>query len=115
MSWSRFWAPLPRFSLRWPSPGEAQAYDRARRGEATKAAGKSNSNTRARARALVRDQLKDGPKPEASIMAAAEAAEIPETFLIAAACVLRVPTQKGQWWLPGAPNASLVGTGWSQI
>ena len=37
--------------------------------------------------ALVREQLKDGPKSAAAIMAAAEAAEISEIALIAAACV----------------------------
>jgi len=37
--------------------------------------------------ALVREQLKDGPKSAAAIMAAAEAAEISEIALITAACV----------------------------
>jgi LmbE family N-acetylglucosaminyl deacetylase len=36
----------------------------------------------------------------AKIEAAAETAEIPERSLIAAADVLGVRTQKGQWWLP---------------
>jgi len=35
----------------------------------------------------VREQFKDGPKSAAAIMAAAEAAEISEIALIAAACV----------------------------
>jgi hypothetical protein len=38
----------------------------------------------------------NGPKP-----AAAEAAEIPERSLIAAADKLSVRTQRGQWWLLG--------------
>jgi hypothetical protein len=54
-----------------------------------------------RARALVRERLKHGPKPEAEIEAAAQAAEIPKRSLIAAASVLGVRTQKGQWWIPG--------------
>jgi hypothetical protein len=49
----------------------------------------------------VRAQLADGPKPGASVEAAAEAAEISERALVAAADVLGVRTQKGQWWLPG--------------
>jgi hypothetical protein len=39
----------------------------------------------ARARALLRDQLKHGPKPGAQIEAAARAAEIPTPVLLAAA------------------------------
>jgi hypothetical protein len=54
-----------------------------------------------RALALVRDQLKHGPKPAAQIEAAAEAAAIPERSLIAAASSLGVRTQRGQWWIPG--------------
>jgi len=54
-----------------------------------------------RARALLRDQLKHGPKPGAQIEAAARAAEIPEHSLIAAADALGVRTRRGQWWLPG--------------
>jgi hypothetical protein len=112
---------LPRFPLRWPSPAEMRAYARARRGEAIKAAQASGVAAKrkgngsvsgvatkvaapqpvgARARALVREQLKHGPRPEASIMAAGKAAAIPEPVLIAAACVLKVRTQRGQWWLP---------------
>jgi transposase len=60
----------------------------------------------ARAAALVREQLKHGPRSEASIMAAAEAAEISEHVLIAAASVLGVRTQKGRWWLPDARQLS---------
>jgi hypothetical protein len=55
-----------------------------------------------RAKALVREQLKHGPKPGAQIEAAAQAAEIPKRSLIAAASVLGVRTQEGQWWLPGS-------------
>jgi hypothetical protein len=43
----------------------------------------------------------DGPKPGAEIEAAAEAAEIPEHSLLAAASALGVRIQRGQWWLPG--------------
>lgn len=56
---------------------------------------------RLRARALVREQLKHGPKPAALVVAAAEAADIPEHMLIAAAAALGVRSQKGQWRLPG--------------
>ena len=65
-----------------------------------------------RARALVREQLKDGPKPEAQIEAAAQAAAIPKATLIAAASVLGVRTQRGQWWIPqSAPRRGhMVGT-----
>jgi hypothetical protein len=38
----------------------------------------------------------------AQIETAAQAAEIPEPVLIAAADALRVRTQRGQWWIPGA-------------
>jgi hypothetical protein len=53
-----------------------------------------------RARELLRAQLADGPRPASQIEAAAEAAKIPERTLIAAASVLGVRTQRGQWWLP---------------
>jgi hypothetical protein len=42
----------------------------------------------------------NGPWPKSSVRAA-EAAEIPERSLIAAADDLGVRTQRGQWWLPG--------------
>jgi len=54
-----------------------------------------------RAQRLLLDQLANGPKPGALIEAAAEAAEISERALVAAADVLGVRTLKGQWWLPG--------------
>jgi hypothetical protein len=54
-----------------------------------------------RAQALVREQLKHGPKPESAVMAAAHFADIPERSLIAAADAIGVRTRKGQWWLPG--------------
>jgi hypothetical protein len=83
----------------WPSPTEMREYERAWRKETVEAA-KHEGNKSARARALVREQLKHGPRSEASIVAAAEAAKISELVLIAAASVLGVRTQKGQWWLP---------------
>jgi hypothetical protein len=49
----------------------------------------------------VHEQLANGPKPGAQIEAAAEAAEIPERSLIAAADDLGVRTRRGNWWLPG--------------
>jgi hypothetical protein len=54
-----------------------------------------------RARALLRAQLADGPKPGALVEAAAQAAEIPKPALIAAADELGVRTRRGRWWLPG--------------
>jgi hypothetical protein len=54
-----------------------------------------------RAQALVREQLADGPKRGEEVRAAAEAAEISERTLIAAAGALGVRARKGQWWLPG--------------
>ena len=48
------------------------------------------------ARALVCEQLKHGPRPESSVMATAEAAEIPERSLIIAADVFGMRTQRGQ-------------------
>jgi len=51
-----------------------------------------------RARRLLREQLADGPKPGAQIEAAAQAADIPKCWLIAAASALGVRTQRGQWW-----------------
>jgi hypothetical protein len=52
------------------------------------------------ARALLRQELKDGPKPGALVEAAAAAAALPERSLIRAADALGVRTQRGQWWLP---------------
>lgn len=49
-----------------------------------------------RARALVREQLKDGPK-----LPPRRLTKIPERALIRAASALKVRTQRGQWWLPG--------------
>jgi len=63
-----------------------------------------------RARALLRQQLADGPKPKALIEAAAEAAEIPERSLLAAASALGVRTQRGQWWLEGASRVGEWGS-----
>jgi hypothetical protein len=57
-------------------------------------------NASKRARALLREQLANGPKPGDLVEAAAEAAEIPERSLIRAADKLGVRTQRGQWWLP---------------
>jgi hypothetical protein len=56
-------------------------------------------SARVRARALVRKQLVDGPKPEAHVVAAAPAAGIPERSLIRAASARGVRTRHGQWWL----------------
>jgi hypothetical protein len=53
-----------------------------------------------RAQALVREQLKYGPRPEATVMAAASCADISERSLIAAADALGVRARKGQWWIP---------------
>jgi hypothetical protein len=61
---------------------------------------KPRPNVSKRARELLRAQLADGPRPASQIEAAAEAAEIPERTLIAAASALRVRTQRGQWWIP---------------
>jgi hypothetical protein len=55
-----------------------------------------------RAKALVREQLADGPKPGEDVRAAAHLADISERSLIAAASALGVRTRKGQWWLPTA-------------
>jgi hypothetical protein len=52
-------------------------------------------------RTLLQEQLSDGPRPGAQVTAAAEAAEIPERSLLAAADVLGVRCRQGQWWLPG--------------
>jgi hypothetical protein len=48
-----------------------------------------------RARALVRQQLKHGPRPESQIEAAAAAAEIPKRSLIDATDDLGVRTRRG--------------------
>jgi hypothetical protein len=50
---------------------------------------------------LVRAALTDGPQPVAKVEALAKVAKIPAHSLIAAASVLGVRTQRGQWWLPG--------------
>lgn len=54
-----------------------------------------------RAQRLLLEQLANGPRPGSQLEAAAQAAEIPESALIAAADALGVRTQRGQWWLPG--------------
>jgi len=54
-----------------------------------------------RAQRLLLEQLANGPRPGSQLEAAAEAAAIPESVLIAAADALGVRTQRGQWWLPG--------------
>jgi hypothetical protein len=64
-------------------------------------AGKAPQPVSKRARALLRQLLKHGARPGAQIEAAAKAAAIPESALIAAATGLGVRTRKGQWWLPG--------------
>jgi hypothetical protein len=61
-----------------------------------------------RAQALVREQLNYGPRPEASVMAAASFADIPERAVIAAADALGVRTRKGALassWVP-YPNVT---------
>jgi hypothetical protein len=64
---------------------------------------KSNSAPMSkRAQTLLRQQLADGPKAQASIEAAAEVAEIPKRSLMAAAEALGVLKVRGQCWrLPG--------------
>ncbi len=59
------------------------------------------TSDRAPARALLRRQLADGPKPGALVEAAAREAEIPIRLLIVAADALGVRTRRGEWWLPG--------------
>lgn len=54
------------------------------------------------AKALVRAQLANGPKPEEDILADADFVAIPGRTLIAAADALGVRTRRGQWWLPWA-------------
>jgi hypothetical protein len=56
------------------------------------------------ARALLRQQLADGPRPGTEIEAAAQAAEIPKRELLAAADTLDVRTQREQWWFPVEPT-----------
>jgi hypothetical protein len=53
------------------------------------------------ARALLREQLANGPRSGALVEAAARAAEIPKPALLAATDALGVRTHRGQWWLPG--------------
>jgi hypothetical protein len=55
------------------------------------------------ARALLQEQLADGPKRGELVEAAAAAAEIPERALIRATDALGVRTQRGQWWCREAP------------
>jgi hypothetical protein len=45
----------------------------------------------------LREKLASGPTPETLVMAAAEAAEMPERSLIVAADALGVRTQRGLW------------------
>ena len=54
-----------------------------------------------RALALVREQLKDGPRPESAVRAAARAAAISEQLLMVATDVLGVRSRRGKWRLPG--------------
>jgi hypothetical protein len=53
-----------------------------------------------RARALVREQLRDGPRPGAEVEAAAQAAAIPKAALLAATDALGVRVRRGEWRLP---------------
>ena len=55
-------------------------------------------------RALVREQLRQGPRPEAHVLAVAEGASCPERSLITAADALGVRTHRGQRWLPSFKN-----------
>ena len=55
-----------------------------------------------RARALLRQELKDGPKPGAQVEAAAAAAGLAKRGLLAATDALDVRCRQGQWWLPPA-------------
>jgi hypothetical protein len=66
-----------------------------------KPARRGKPNVAERARKLLRQHLRQGPKPGSQIEAAAEAAEIPERTLIKATDALKVRTQRGRWWLPG--------------
>jgi hypothetical protein len=82
-----------------PSPDAAQnTHQRARSGRWYF---EPNSVETEQAHKLLREQLSSGPKPGSQIEALAAAAEISESALVAAADVLRVRTQRGQWWLPG--------------
>jgi hypothetical protein len=54
-----------------------------------------------RARALLRRELGNGPKPSAHVEAAAQEAEISKPTLIAAADALGMRCQRGEWRLPG--------------
>jgi hypothetical protein len=62
--------------------------------------GRPSKSVRARARALLREQLADGPRHGEHVIAAAAEADISERNLIAAAERLGVRSQRGQWWLP---------------
>jgi hypothetical protein len=53
----------------------------------------------ARARALLREQLKYGPTPAAQVEVAAAAAEIPRLVLLAATDELGVRSRRGEWRL----------------
>jgi hypothetical protein len=52
-----------------------------------------------KARALLRKQLKDGPRPGRAVEIAAAEQGLAKV-LVAAADDLGVRTQRGQWWLP---------------
>jgi hypothetical protein len=87
---------LPPSPLRGPNTTEAKSG-----AESATSACPRAQRPLERARTL-REQLGNGPKPGAQIAAAAQAADIPERFLIAAASdALGVRTQHGQWRLPG--------------
>jgi hypothetical protein len=59
-----------------------------------------------RARALVREQLKHGPRPGAQIEAAALAADIPQPVLLVVTDELGVRTKRGEWRLPERGHSS---------
>jgi hypothetical protein len=62
---------------------------------------KRTLSSAAQARALLREQLKHGPKPAAQVEAAAAAAAIPRLVLLAATDELGVRSRRGEWRLPG--------------
>ena len=86
-------APKPRQAV-GPAPRESRT---ATSGTGQELRGRPSQ----RAQALVRAPLADGPRRGEDVQAAAEAAEISECTLIAAASALGVRTRKGQWWIPG--------------
>jgi hypothetical protein len=103
--------PVPVLAGKVPQPGSGRI--------ATHIAARNPTDTASRNpvdkrdRALLRDQLKHGPRPAAQVEAAARAADIPKHALLDATDALGVRARRGRWWIPGQKQDSKNLSLWS--